>query len=240
MTVAASDPARATGPPHALGDAMSRVARLLQGEHADVDATLRAVTFSAVTTVPGADECGISYVLSRSTVEPRAWTSELTCQVDTLQGVLGQGPCLDAVWQHHVVRVDDVAADERWPEFGRRAAALGMGSMLCFQLFVDEDDLGALNLLARRPGAFTDESERVGLLFACHAAIAVADAQHLTHITTALGSRDIIGQAKGILMERYKITGDTAFALLAKTSQDTNSKLNEVAEYLTRTGTLGH
>ncbi len=87
------------------------------------------------------------------------------------------------------VRVDDLTADPRWPELARRAAELGVASALCFQLFVHEDDLGALTLLARRPGAFTDESERIGLLFASHAAVAVADARDLNHLTTALGSR---------------------------------------------------
>src|SRR5215213_519232 len=149
MTATRPEPQGVTPSPHHLGDAMSRVARLLQEEHRDVDATLRAVTASAVVTVPGADECGISYVLSRTKVEPRAWTSERACQVDTLQEVLGQGPCLDAVWHQKVVRVDDVAADRRWPDFGMQAAALGMGSMLCFQLFVAADHLGALNLYSR-------------------------------------------------------------------------------------------
>jgi AmiR/NasT family two-component response regulator len=105
-------------------------------------------------------------------------------------------------------------------------------------LFVEGDDLGALNLLARQPGAFTDESERVGLLFASHTAVALAQAQKLNHLSTALVSRDVIGQAKGILMERYKISASQAFALLARASMDTNRKLHEVAEYLTDTGVL--
>jgi hypothetical protein len=97
---------------------------------------------------------------------------------------------------------------------------------------------GALNLLARRPGAFTDDSERIGLLFASHAAIALADARDLNHVTIALDTRDVIGLAKGMLMERYKITGEMAFALLAKASQDTNRKLHDVAEHLAMSGTL--
>ncbi len=110
--------------------------------------------------------------------------------------------------------------------------------MLCFQLFVVGDDLGALNLLAHRRASFTDESEQVGLLFASHAAVAVAGAQQREDITVALGSRDLIGQAKGILMERFRITADQAFDVLAKVSQDTNRKVYAVAEELARTGTL--
>ena len=110
--------------------------------------------------------------------------------------------------------------------------------MLCLQLFVHEDTLGALDLLAHEKAAFTDESEHIGLLLASHAAIAVADAQKLGHAAIALANRDIIGQAKGILMERFKITADQAFDVLAKVSQDTNRKVYAVAEDLTRTGTL--
>ena len=78
----------------------------------------------------------------------------------------------------------------------------------------------------------------MGLLFASHAAVAVAGAQKLEHVTVALSRRDVIGQAKGVLMERYKIPADRAFGLLARVSQDTNRKLHEVAEYLTTTGVL--
>src|SRR3954471_6207676 len=84
--------------------------------------------------------------------------------------------------------------------------------------------------------ASPDESEHVGLLLASHAAIAAADAYHFEHVTSALVNRDLIGQAKGILMERFKITSDQAFAVLAKVSQDTNRKVSAVAEDLARTG----
>jgi GAF domain-containing protein len=109
--------------------------------------------------------------------------------------------------------------------------------MLCFQLFVHRNTLGALDLLARSPSAFTDESEHVGLLLASHAAIAAADAHHLENVRGALVNRDMIGQAKGILMERFKITSEQAFAVLAKVSQENNRKVFAVAEDLVRTGT---
>src|ERR687890_2532012 len=106
------------------------------------------------------------------------------------------------MWHQQTVRVDDLAADPRWPVLGPRAGERGVGSMLCLQLFVHKDTLGALDLLAHERSAFTDESEHVGLLLASHAAIAAADAQHLENVTSALANRDVIGQAKGILMER--------------------------------------
>ncbi|MGY1666006.1 ANTAR domain-containing protein [Geodermatophilus sp. SYSU D00696] len=222
-----------------LSQVLADLAREMQ-RHTDASSVMQVIVAAVRGTIPGADEASISLVQSRRRVVSAAVTGELARRLDDLQQETHQGPCLDAMYEQRTVRVDDLATDPRWPELTRRAVAqLGVRSMLCFQLFVHENDLGALNLLARRPAAFTDESERIGLLFAAHAAIAVADAQDLDHIATALGSRDLIGQAKGILMERYKITAEVAFALLAKTSQDTNQKLHVVAEELTRTGALG-
>ena len=223
-----------------LGTAMSRVARRLQQEHGDVDATLQAITTLAIGTVPNADECSISYVTGRSTVEARASSSGLPRTLDELQSRLQQGPCLDAAWEQQVVRVDDMATEERWPEFAREAAALGMGSMLCFQLFVTGDQLGALNLYARTPGAFDEESQEIGLLFASHAAVALAGAEYEQHLRTGMATRDVIGQAKGILMERHKLTATQAFAVLAQVSQELNRKLFDVARELADTGAVPH
>jgi GAF domain-containing protein len=230
---------RATGEPEQdLGSTMSRVARRLQEEHGDVDATLRAITSAAVATVPGVDECGVSYVIGRSRIEPRAATGDLPRRVDALQQELQQGPCMDAVWEQEVVRVDDLATDDRWPDLARRATELGVTGMLCFQLFVEGDQLGALNLYARRPHAFDAEAEEIGQMFAAHAALALAGAEHEEHLRAGIRSRDLIGQAKGILMERHKLTADQAFGLLSQVSQELNRKLVDVARELTETGAV--
>lgn len=100
--------------------------------------------------------------------------------------------------------MEDLATDGRWPMLSARVGELGARSMVCFQLFVTGNTLGSLNVLASDPGVFSDDSERVGLLFASHAAIALADAQELEHVRWALTNRDVIGQAKGILMERFR------------------------------------
>jgi GAF domain-containing protein len=221
-----------------LGDVMSRAARQLQEEHDDVEATLQAITTLAVATVPNAEECSISYVIGRKQVEPRASTSELPGKVDALQGEIGQGPCLDAVWENEVVRVDDVGADDRWPQFAARASAVGVGSMMCFQLFVSGDRLGALNLYARTPEAFDDECQEIARMFAAHAAVALAGAQHEENLRKSVDSRDLIGQAKGILMERHRLTADQAFGVLARASQEVNRKLVDVARELSETGAV--
>ncbi|MCW2580460.1 MAG: Response regulator receiver and and CheY domain [Blastococcus sp.] len=221
-----------------LGEVMGRLARQLQEEHGDVEATLAAITGSAVLTIPGADECGISYVTGRTHVEPRAATGELPRAVDELQQNLGQGPCLDAVWDERIVRMDDASTERRWPEFARAAAGLGVGSMLSFQLFVVGDRLGALNLYSRTARAFDEESQEIGSLFASHAAVALAGAEHEANLLAGMAHRDVIGQAKGILMERFKLTPEQAFGLLTRTSSHTNRKLRDIAENLSETGQL--
>ena len=238
MTAAPDDTASGSAATEALGEVMSRVARQLQEEHGDVEATLQAITAAAVRTVPNADECGISYVIGRSKIEPRASTSDLPREIDALQERIKEGPCLDAVWEHEVVRVDDVGADDRWPQFARQASELGVGSMMCFQLFVQGDQLGGMNLYARRPGAFDDECQEIGLMFAAHAAVAVAGAEHEEHLRAGMTNRDVIGQAKGILMERHKLTADQAFGVLARVSQELNRKLVDIAREVTDTGAV--
>jgi GAF domain-containing protein len=232
--------AQNTGTTAGLDDLARRLAEAARGlqEQFDPQQVLDRVVRLAVAMVPGAEEATITMVRARRHVYSAAATGELARWFDVLQNETGQGPCLDAMWHQQTTRVNDLATDPRWPVLGPRASQRGVGSMLCLQLFVVEDTLGALDLLAHEKAAFTDESEHIGLLLASHASIAVAGAQKLEHAGIALMSRDLIGQAKGILMERFKITADQAFAVLAKVSQDTNRKVYAVAEDLTRTGEL--
>ena len=218
---------------------MADLARRLQRQ-TDPQSVMHIIVSSVVGTIPGAEDATVSLVQNRQRVLSTAFASDRARRFDELQQETRQGPCLDAMYRQQTVRVDELITDPRRPELTRRATEeLGVASMLSIQLFVHANDLGSLNLPARRPKAFTDESERTALLFATHAEVALADAQDLNHVATALTSRDVISQAKGILMERYKITAPMAFALLAKTSQDTNVKLQVVAETLTQTGILG-
>jgi transcriptional regulator with GAF, ATPase, and Fis domain len=220
-----------------LGQQLSVLARALQAED-DVDQILHEIVQTAIHLVPGVEEGSISVVTGRTSVNSQSASGELPEQVDALQSETGQGPCLDAVFEEQTVRVPDMRTEQRWPEFARRAADLGAASMLSFQLYVEGDNLGALNLYARTPGAFDDESEQIGLLVASHAAVAFADARKLEHVRTAIDTRDLIGQAKGILMERHKITAQQAFRILSRASQSSHRKLHDLAEELTQTGFL--
>ena len=220
-----------------LAQQLSEIARHLQHEDT-LQNTLMGIVRAAVDNVPGAQFAGISVVQARHKVSTPAWTDEVVRACDRAQYETGQGPCLDSVYEQQTVRLSDMRAEQRWPQFTKRAADLGIGSMLSFQLYVSGDNLGALNLYNSAPGAFSDESEHVGLLLAAHAAVAMASAQREEHLLHAMATRDLIGQAKGILMERYKITGDQAFSLLIRASQDSNIKLRDVADHLITTGEL--
>jgi GAF domain-containing protein len=221
-----------------LAQDLSAFARRAEAEGSP-GSVLDDIVRAAVELIPGAEEGSITVVTGRREVSSRHPRGGLPAQVDAVQMETGQGPCLDAAYEHQTVRVADMTVEDRWPEFACRAASLGAMSMLCLQLYVERDDLGALNLYSRRPGSFDDESEHVGLLFASHAAIAFAGAEKVRNLTIAVQRRDLIGQAKGILMERFKITSDQAFSILVSVSQNHNRKLFDVAEELTATGRIG-
>jgi transcriptional regulator with GAF, ATPase, and Fis domain len=220
-----------------LARQLSEFARSLQDQD-DVQQTLDAIVHAAAETVPGAQEASLSIILKRREVQTRAATSDLPRAVDHAQYATGQGPCLDTLYEHETVRLPDMATEQRWPEFAKEARQLGVASMLSLQLYVQGDDLGALNLFSWATDAFSDESERIGLLFAAHAGVAMADAQQQEHLRRAIDSRDLIGQAKGILMERYHLRADPAFAVLVRVSQATNRKLTDICAELTDTGSL--
>lgn len=216
-----------------LGD----LARALNDQQ-NAQETLEEIVRTAVALIPGAEHAGIMMVVGKREVHTVAMDVDLVAEVDKIQFDTGQGPCLDALYEHRTVTVPELATERRWPRFAERAAGLGVGSMLSFQLYVAGDDLGGLNLYAAEPGAFDEESQQVGLLFAAHAAVALANAKEQEHLTQAVHTRDVIGQAKGILMERYKINSEQAFTLLVRTSQNANVKLRDLADRLIHTGEL--
>jgi GAF domain-containing protein len=158
--------------------------------------------------------------------------------LDELQVEKGTGPCLTAARKQIVVRMYDVAADTRWAEFCAAALDLGVASMLCVPLYVDEQKLGTLSFYGEKPDAFREDAEPIARVLATLSAVALADAQHRARMERALHNRDLIGQAKGILMYRHGIGPDEAFAILRTQSQRTNSKLLAVAERVVETGTL--
>ncbi|MFD6893617.1 GAF and ANTAR domain-containing protein [Rhodococcus sp. NPDC060086] len=201
----------------------------MRDEHASLNGTLKSITAAAVELIPGVEHAGITLVVGRTHFESRAATSELPRKIDELQDRLQDGPCVRSIWEKETVSVADLAQDDRWPVFGPEAAALGVGSMLAFRLYTAEDTLGALNLHSSHIAAFNEGSISVGSTLATHAAIALIATLREEQFHNALASRDIIGQAKGILMERFGMDADTAFGMLRTLSQERNEPLNEIA-----------
>ncbi|MGH3627943.1 MAG: GAF and ANTAR domain-containing protein, partial [Sciscionella sp.] len=189
-----------------LAETMAKVAVELAGQPEPHDTIQRIVGMAAVT-VPGADDAGVSLV-EGSQITSDAPTNEIAAKLDALQVELDQGPCLSALRHEHTVQIDDMKSETRWPRFAARAAELGVHAALSFQLYVRDDALGALNLYAHRPHAFGQESHVIGHLFAQHAAVAYTEAIRHHHLGEALTNRDLIGQAKGILMNRERVDGE--------------------------------
>jgi transcriptional regulator with GAF, ATPase, and Fis domain len=216
-----------------LAHELSELARDLH--HADEpDDVLREAVQAAMELVPGAEAGSVTAVVGRSHVVHKAESGLLPARVDAMMSEFDEGPCLDALRERLIVRVDDMRREVRWPRFAPRAAELGALSMLAFPMFVKDDSLCALNLYAEPAHAFTDESEHVGRLLAAHAAVAYSGAQRAENLLAAIETRDLIGQAVGLLMERYSITADRAFGTLVRFSRQTNRKLRDVATELIR------
>ncbi|MGW4873995.1 GAF and ANTAR domain-containing protein [Streptomyces chartreusis] len=220
---------------------MAAMARDLLAQDS-VDATLERITASATELVDGCDAAGI-LVLHDAKVETLAPTHALVTESDLLQQQLGEGPCFDAAHSshgEHIFRISDLTAlQQRWPAFAPQAHALGVGSMMGFLLFTDEEDFGALNFYSRSPGAFTEDSETAGLLLASHAAVAFSSARTHAQMEHAVATRHTIGEAMGILMGAHQLTEQQAFDVLRRYSQESNVKLREVARQVCEMGTPG-
>ncbi|MGW6790580.1 GAF and ANTAR domain-containing protein [Streptomyces chartreusis] len=219
---------------------MASMARDLLAQDS-VAATLERITASATELVEGCDAAGI-LVLHDSTVESLAPTHQLVIDSDQLQERLGEGPCFDAARTaqgERVFRIADLTRlPQRWPAYAPQAHVLGVGSMMGFLLFTDDEDLGALNLYSHKPGAFTDASELAGWLLASHAAVAFSSARTHAQMEQAVATRHRIGEAMGILMGSHHITEEQAFDVLRRYSQENNIKLREVARLVCERGSL--
>jgi GAF domain-containing protein len=217
--------------------ALDRLGRVLHVKEADLQGTLEAIVSTAVATIDNAQYAGVN-LLTRNRFIPQAVAGQPPLALDALQQQTGTGPCIDSSRDQVVLRVDDVATDRRWPKYAALATSLGVASMLCVPLSVDELCLGSVSLYGITPYGFEGHHEQLASLFATHAALALADAQRTEQLREALANRDIIGQAKGILMERHRITPEAAFAMLTQHSQRANRKLAVVARELAETGQI--
>lgn len=186
-------------------------------------------------------ECaGASVTLVRTTggAETTATSSELIERADNLQYEFDEGPCLRAAEQGGAYLIVDTATDPRWPVWGPAVATMGLRSVLSIHLFTDARVLGALNLYYTGIDEFADDEVETAKVVAAHASVALARLRSERDLWRAIDSRHLIGQAQGILMERYRLTPEKAFAVLRRHSQQHNIKLHELAATLVRTGRL--
>jgi hypothetical protein len=217
-----------------LAQALEDAARgLLERGEEGVEHTLALIVRGALRTVPHVEQAGISLVERGGHVESHVPSSDVVRDLDRLQNELGEGPCLDSIWHEQRTLVEDMAqAHDRWPRYAPAAAERGIGALISFQLFANSGSAGALNLYAGQPNSFDESTADAGRLFAAEAALVLHGAQRVHGLHVALDSRDVIGQAKGILMERFGIDRQQAFSMLVESSQHTNMKLVKVAEWL--------
>jgi hypothetical protein len=217
-----------------VADAMADVVASMR-EPTKVEETLELITRSAAETIPGILEASISITTRGGEIQTLAPTGPRVTRADHLQYELHEGPCLDAAIEESVVIVNDLASDPRWPDFGPKAAALGFGSQVAFQFRADPHVRGALNLYADGPYGLDQDSIHLGSMFAGQIAVAMGWAKQEQTLTEALATRNLIGQAVGIVMERYQLDSDRAFAFLVRLSQSANKKLRTVAATLVDT-----
>lgn len=219
-------------------DEIAAAAREMQEDGSPQEAMDRAVVV-ATKIIPGCDAAGICVVYRGDRIDTHATSTDELRQVDALQHELDEGPCLDALRKDQTVVSNDLSTDDRWPTWGPEVVErLGMRSSVSYRLYSNDKDLGALNLYGKEASAFTAEDIHDGLALAAHVGVALAAAQQVEQLEKALSGRTVIGQATGILMERFDLAPDRAFSVLSRMSQQKNLKLRVLAEQIVTTRTV--
>lgn len=217
-----------------IAELAALVADVQQRAPRDVAAALAEIVDSATRAIPRVGHAGITIANRNEGVESMAATHPSVVTLDEVQQREGDGPCLSAAWDDDIVRIDDIATETRWPGYCRSALTdTAIRSVASFRVFGDHRHRAALNLFAEQPGAFTDDAIELGFIFATHTAIAWGMLRRDAQFRSALASRDVIGQAKGMLMERFGVNAVEAFELLKRLSQDSNTPLHDIAQRLT-------
>jgi transcriptional regulator with GAF, ATPase, and Fis domain len=201
-----------------------------------VEHTLQEIVVRAAETVEGAVSACITRVHKDGTVDTPAYTDEFVIDIDRAQVELGEGPCLQASEEASVLRIDDMAGERRWPRFAERALSLGVGSMIACSLAVTNGERAALNLHAARRDAFDPAATDLAAIYAAHCSVALSQATLVDSLRVAMVSRQGIGEATGILMERHRVDSRQAFEMLVQASQRLNVKLRDLAEHVALTG----
>lgn len=215
---------------------VAEIARRL-AEADDLDETLQRVVDLATGYIEHCNGATLMLIQGSRVTTP-ASTSMDARDADLAQYRAGDGPCLTAMREHRLVVIQDIPADDRWPQWRAEVTELGWSSMIGLRLFVAEETMGALDLYSRTTDAFDERAQELADIFASLAAVAMKAAISEAGLHHALASRDVIGQAKGMLMERRRLTGEQAFAHLRQLSNHHNVKLREIARQITESGEI--
>jgi GAF domain-containing protein len=214
-----------------------RIAELVQELHSrpdtDSDTVLAELVEHAAIEIPGAQYAGVTVTRNARHIDTPAATHNWPILLDEIQQRHREGPCLTAAWEEKTVHVADLTTDSRFPLYRRDALEqTPICSIMAFQLFIADETMGALNVYAEQPHVFDQASKDIGRIFAAHSSVAWNSARRDEQFKRALASRDTIGQAKGMIMERYGVDAVQAFEVLRKLSQDSNVPLVQVATEL--------
>jgi GAF domain-containing protein len=201
-----------------------------------LDDTLQTIVEVACNSVPGFDQVGIATLERKGKVETRAFTGVLVPRLDDLQYDLHQGPCSAALQGDDAVSVSSLRHELRWPEYVPQARAVGVRSQMAVKMYLDHGTSGGINFYSTSSDDVSADAQALARLFATHAAIALGHAHERETLHKGLLTRKVIGQAIGILMERYQMDEDRAFAFLVRASSHKNIKLRAVAQELVDEG----
>jgi hypothetical protein len=207
----------------------TRIADSVSGK--DLDDTLQSLTRAAVETLPGVDEATISIRHESGSLRSYGLTADFLEDLDSWQYDHEEGPCYDGVTDNAFTVCGDLRSDPRYPSYGPRAVAAGIRSQAGLRIFESMRTVGGLNIYSRSPGALADVAFLVEL-FSEHARTALAYATQIDGLRDSIAARQVIGQAVGIVMERFDLSEDRAFAFLARLSSHRNVKLRVVAQEL--------
>jgi len=226
----------AGGFPLKYAEDFARLAEQLQAEHHQ-QLTLDRISTLAVQAVDSCDYCGIILREADGELITAAASDPVAAQAGDLQRHFREGPCVDAVWDLGTLAVNDLDTETRWPNWSPAAAALGIRSVLSLRLDVTGTPLAAsLNLFATVADAFDSTDLAIASVFARHAATALAAVRLEEGLRAAARSRQIVGVAEGMLMQRFGLSLDQSFELLRRYSQTNNIKLRTLAERLAESG----
>lgn len=219
---------------------LERVATISRqlAEAEGLDETLQAIVDLSVRYLAQCDGATLMLVEKGGRVITPASTDLDARRADLAQYETGQGPCLSAMQQRVTIVIVDMHDEDRWPQWRAAVRELGWRSMLGLRLYIADDTMGALNIYSRSPDGFPAASQLLGQVFASIAAVAMKAAISDAGLQRALAARDDIGQAKGILMERERLTGQEAFDRLRQLSNEHDVKVRDLARDIAETGQL--